>query len=494
MNKDSIGRGVVYLYVEAITMLFSGYIYWLILSKIIDPSSIGLASTIISFATIVFSFASMGVAGGVQRYIANGIAEKKYEQVQGMINSSLLITSVGVFISGIIILLFRGAIGTYFNIDFAYILLSIALFVFLVFSALLRAIIIPSLKVKVITIASVLSTLVKISFTLFLVFLGYGVYGIIFGFLTYPLLSTLIFSFAINKKIYRIVPNLKVFISIKEILAASITFWIPAIISTVGSQLGTITVFLVTGSGSAGIYFISFSIVSGILVMTSVLSSIAYPAISTIKDGKKRATWRLIKISLLLTIPISNILIFYPQAILSLFGSSYVLGYATLQILALTSLPTCISTGIGVLLYAYGDNRKFLLLGLSTSVPRVMLYFLFVPIFGGNGAALSFLIGSILGAIISLWYAKSIRIMLFYKQIFALFVVPIIIAIPTTLFDINSILSIIIILASSYVIFIALKLIDPQDVEDILKILPNRFASPISNIMQKISKEKEKNN
>ena len=44
-------------------MLFSGYIYWLILSKITEPSSIGLASTIIAFATIVFSIASIGVAG-----------------------------------------------------------------------------------------------------------------------------------------------------------------------------------------------------------------------------------------------------------------------------------------------------------------------------------------------------------------------------------------------------------------------------------------------
>ncbi|MDN5844968.1 MAG: hypothetical protein L0H53_01700 [Candidatus Nitrosocosmicus sp.] len=43
-----------------------------------------------------------------------------------------------------------------------------------------------------------------------------------------------------------------------------------------------------------------------------VLSSIAYPTISTLKDGKKRATWRLIKISLILTIPISDILFFYP--------------------------------------------------------------------------------------------------------------------------------------------------------------------------------------
>lgn len=474
-------------------MLFSGYVYWLILSKITEPSSIGLASTIIAFATIVFSFASIGVAGGVQRYIANGIAENRFEHVQGMINSSLLITSLGVLISGVIILIFRDSIGNYFDIGFDYTLLSIALFVFLVFSDLLRAIIIPTLKVKVIAIASVLSTLVKLSVTLALVLLGYGVYAIIFGFLAYSMLSILIYTFAIKNKVYKIVPNLKLFIATKDILVASTTFWIPSIITTVGSQLGTITVFVAAGSGNAGIYFISFSIVTGIMVIASVLSSIAFPTISAIKDGKKRATWRLIKISLLMTIPISDILVFYAADILSLFGSGYVTGSTTLQILSLSSLPTCISTGIGVLLYSYGNDRKFLLLGLVTSIPRVMLYFLFVPTLGGNGAALSYLFGSIVGAIISLLYAKNIKIKIFYKQILILFIVPILIAIPLKILDFNSVFSILIILVLSYLVFAALKLIDSQDVEDIMKILPNRIRNLTSSIFHsKIKGGKER--
>ena len=134
MNKNSIGRGVVYLYIEAINMIFSGYIYWLILSKITDPTSIGIASTIIAFATIVFNIASIGVTGGIQRYIANGLAEKNFKQVQGIINSSLIITTAGVFISAITILILRDSIGAYFNLDFGYILLSIALFTFMVFA------------------------------------------------------------------------------------------------------------------------------------------------------------------------------------------------------------------------------------------------------------------------------------------------------------------------------------------------------------------------
>lgn len=480
MDKSSIGKGVVYLYIEAITMMFSGYIYWLILSKIIDPSAIGLSSTIIALATIVSSFASVGVAGGIQRYIANSIAENKHDHIQGIINSSLLITGLGILISCITIFIFRDFISSYFNIGFDYILLSIVLFIFLVFSALLRAIIIPSLKVKVITVASVISTIIKLSVTIILVFLGFGVFGIIFGFLLYPLTSTVIFTLAIKKKIYINVPSLNLFKSTKDIFIASLPFWLPAIITTIGSQLGTITVFLTMGSSNAGIYFISFSIVTGIMVIILVLSSIAYPTISALKDGKKRATWRLIKISLILTIPISNILIIYPTEVLSLFGTSYASGSSILQILLLTSLPTSISTGIGILLYSYNRNRDFLLLGLVTSIPRVVLYFIFVPAFGGSGAALAFVVGSICGGLLSLIFAKNIKIKLYYKQIVVLFFIPMVIAIPFKYFEFNSMISILIILVSSYVVFIVFRLIDSQDIDDIFKILPAGLARNFS--------------
>jgi len=487
-DKNAIGKGVVFLYVESITTLFSGYIYWLILSKIIDPSSIGLAASVIAFSTIVYSFASMGVSGGIQRYIANGIAENRFDKVHGTINSSLLITGIGVFVIAIMIMIFRDPISNYFGIGFDYILLSIILSVFLVFFALLRAIIIPSLKVKVITMAAVVSTVIKLSVTIALVLLGYGVFGILLGFLTYSVISTLIFTFAIKKKIYKNLTTVDLFTSTKDILITSVTFWIPLILNTIGSQLGTISVFLAVGSSNAGIYFICFSIVTGIILIITVLSSIAYPTISALKDGKKRATWRLIKISLILTIPISDILLFYPVEILALFGSSYTSGALTLQILSLNLLPTCIFTGIGVLLYSYGNNRGFLLLGLVTSIPRVLLYFLFVSTLGENGAALSFLVGSVCGAILSVIYSKKIRIELHYKQILILFMIPIVIAVPLKYADLNPVISILSILISSYFAFSILKLIDSRDIEDILKILPDRLVKIIYGLTSRMSR------
>ncbi|MDN5844969.1 MAG: hypothetical protein L0H53_01705 [Candidatus Nitrosocosmicus sp.] len=159
----------------------------------------------------------------------------------------------------------------------------------------------------------------------------------------------------------------------------------------------------------------------------------------------------------------------------------------------MTSLPTCIFTGIGILFYPYGNNRSFLLLGLVTSLPRVLLYFLFVYPLGKNGAALSFLIGSICGAILSIIYSKKIKMDLHYKQILILFKIPIVIAIPLKYFDLNPIISISAILISSYFAFILLKLIDSQDIEDILRILPSRLVKIIRYVWgRKLKRQNEK--
>ena len=80
MNNNSVGKGVAYLYIESITMLFSGYIYWLIISKITDPAIIGTSSTVISVVTIFVSIASIGVSGGIQRFIGKRYYDQQFRE------------------------------------------------------------------------------------------------------------------------------------------------------------------------------------------------------------------------------------------------------------------------------------------------------------------------------------------------------------------------------------------------------------------------------
>ena len=66
-------------------------------------------------------------------------------------------------------------------------------------------------------------------------------------------------------------------------------------------------------------------------------------------------------------------------------------------------------------------------LGLASNIPRVVLYFLLVPAYGVEGAAISYTIGAVIGLISSLFIAKKIGMQIFWKDL------AIILFIPTTL-------------------------------------------------------------
>jgi O-antigen/teichoic acid export membrane protein len=195
----------------------------------------------------------------------------------------------------------------------------------------------------------------------------------------------------------------------------------------------------------------------------------------------------LIKISLVITLPLSHAIIIYSAEILQIFGSSYANGSLNLEILLLSILPTAITSGIGVLVYAYGNNRQLLIIGLFTSIPRALLYFIFVPIFGGNGAAITYLMGSIIGFIVSVIIANKIGLKLFWKQIISISIIPIILTIFLKYLGLNYIFGISIATGISYILLLKLRIIDTEDMQDILKILPKMIADPMANIIIKIS-------
>jgi O-antigen/teichoic acid export membrane protein len=493
MNKNAIGKGVAYLYIEAITIMFSGYIFWLILSKITSPSVIGTSSAIISFISIFIGVSSVGVGGGIQRFLAKSLADKKIEDIKGFINSSIIIMSIGIVGSSVIILILRNWIYYSFKIDFGLVIISIIIMALTSIYYLLRAIIVPSLNTKIITTSSIFSVVIKLTVTTILVLFGTGVMGILVGYLIYPLISSIVLIITVKNTFYnhhdKINKNhtISLLYSTKDIFISSLGFWIPPTITTIGSQLGTILVMISSGANYAGIYFISFSLVSGISVIMSVLSTIAYPTISSLTDGRKRAVWRLIKISLVITLPLSHTIIVYSAEILQIFGSSYANGSLNLEILLLSILPTAITSGIGVLVYAYGNNRQLLIIGLFTSIPRALLYFIFVPIFGGNGAAITYLMGSIIGLIVSVIIANKIGLKLIWKQIISISIIPILLTIFLKYLGLNYIFGISIAIGISYILLLKLRIIDTEDMQDILKILPKMIADPVVNIIIKIS-------
>jgi len=185
-------------------------------------------------------------------------------------------------------------------------------------------------------------------------------------------------------------------------------------------------------------------------------------------------------------LPISFTVIVYSNEVLGLIGPNYVQASIPLKIILLSIFPLTLLLGISTLVYSYGNYRQVLSMGLALNVPRVLLYFALVPLYGSVGAAMAFTTGSVIGFIVSIVVAKNNRMIILWKELSLIFVIPAGIAFALDYFHITYILGIPAILFLSILLMLASRVLSRSEVRESLEILPNRIGKPLINILNKL--------
>jgi O-antigen/teichoic acid export membrane protein len=143
---------------------------------------------------------------------------------------------------------------------------------------------------------------------------------------------------------------------------------------------------------------------------------------------------------------------------------------------------------IGQLVYAYGNYRQVLYIGLASSITTTLLYFILVPILGSTGAVVSYLVGSIGGLIMSTIVSKKIGMQMQWKVLCLISIISIIPALIYSFIQLNFVIGIITTLVTAYIIFLKFKIISKSDVDDTLGVLPSEIAHPVTSIIHKVGK------
>ena len=489
-KKKTVGRGDAYIYVESIASLISGYIFWIIMSKITTSETIGIHSALISFASIVSVIASIGVPTGVQRFLGKSFSEKKLDEAKKIVSVALFLICIGITACTLTIIIVQNWIENIFEFDLPLLLIAILFVGSSALSMLFRSVVISSLNTRSLPIIIISSSIVKLILTAILLLIGTGAIGLTIGFTSSHVLSSILLGVLVIRTIFKkssVSNSVASFIaSSKSILVSSIVFWIPFLITTIGSQLGTIVVFGSQGANQAGVYFLALTIVTGITYVMNSLFIIALPTLSGLRDYRKRVAWHTIRFSALILLPFTCSLIFYSEEIMGLFGQNYTSGSASLELLLLSMLPMVVLTGINTLVYSYGNYRDVLMIGLAVSIPRTLLYFVLVPLYGGTGAAVAYTIGTIIGCLVSLEIARKIGMQIFWKELGIIFIVPAALAFAFEYYQVNFILGIIATTALTYLILLKAHIVTKTDIQDLLVILPESLSSRISKLVNKL--------
>jgi O-antigen/teichoic acid export membrane protein len=485
VNRPGTGKKVSYVYLDVLIGMFVGYILWVLLSRLTSPDVIGVASAVISVSTIFSIIADLGAYRGSTIFLGKSFSEGHIDEAKILIKASLLIITFGIFVSGLLIVIFRDLILP--DVSIGLILISILLLGFAAIYNLMRSFIIASLQTQLLPLVSIISSSTKTVLTIILILIGTGAIGITVGYLSAYISASILFFFFLARSLEsrNEVSTVSLYRGCKKILYAGIVSWIPRVMAVIGSRLGIVVLFGIEGANQTGLYFIAFSIYSVILAITDSLYSVLLPILSAMSDRRKRLVWQAMKLSLVVTVTIASAAIAYSDDIMMLFGTHYVDASMTLKILLLSVVPFTFNIAISTLVYSYGNYRQVLALGLASSVPRIIFYFVFVPMYGNNGAALSFTLGSIIAFVVSLVVAKKIGMLMFWKELVPIVAIPAGISFTTAYLMVSFILGIPIIIVFSLASFIAFGILSKSDINYYLAILPTKIQKPLDKIVNK---------
>ncbi|MEM0453674.1 MAG: polysaccharide biosynthesis C-terminal domain-containing protein [Sulfolobales archaeon] len=470
-KRFSIGKvvaGGFWLYLSSIIDNFSGFIYWMIVSALVGPTAIGIASTISSLSGLITSFLGLGIGTGVIRFFGMFLGSDDKDRLRAYfwttyIFNLLIHLGVGVFI---LLLGFEGYEFSGITND---------MFIFTSFMVIAGLNSIPSslvtsmLRTEVIFVSVILSIFFRFAVGITLIsYYSLGWVGAVIGNLI-QLYTRLVI---INLYSFRKVP-IKIGFSYKalrEVLIAGIPSWLPGLITSIGSLTGILSVYAVSGALETGYYYVSSAIANIILMIGTTILSLTFPVLSGMDDGRKRALSQVLKISIALIAPPSIYVMFYSWVPLSWLGSEYVNSAPVLTTLLLSSIPLAITSGVGSLVYAYGKYSLILAINMVTSIVRMVLYYILIPEYGGLGSAISFTIGSYAGFLVTLYVAKMIRFIVEWRLLVETVTIPLILGGVCFVLNVHWLITLTMV-ASSYIIYLKSRIIGRKELREIMKAL-----------------------
>jgi len=178
------------------------------------------------------------------------------------------------------------------------------------------------------------------------------------------------------------------------------------------------------GSYVTGLYSRAYSLfMLPISQLRAPLTAVAIPALSTLQNEPARYAryyYKLTSILALLTMPLAGFLFVCSESIIRLLlGEKWMDANAIFKILAVGAFIQAVETTRGLTLVSLGMSRKYLKIGIFTSVFFVLAFAIGVS-WGARGVALSYVISEYLIVIPSLWYSfrkTPVSVLGFFKVI-----------------------------------------------------------------------------
>ena len=470
MSIGKVVRGGFWLSLGLILSSFFGFIYWLVVSRLVGPEVVGKAAAVLGVESLTLALLGFGVPIGVQRFVGRSYGRRDFESLGEYFYSSLFLLLLLSILGGASFLL-MAVVGVRFlfldrmSLIFVGILMMLGMNGWPAVSyALFRSL----LKTEYVAATQVISGIIRLSIGILLVYLGLSFTGIMLGYVT-AAATTSILMLLLPLRILKAM-SCKFLISLRsvgEVLKAGVVSWIPNIMVFAGQWIGVLGLHAWIGGFETGTYFIAFAITSALMSLSQMILNLMFPVLSGMYDGRKRTMYRAVIFSASIMSPLAFTLIAYPSLIPSLLSPSYAAASTPIQILAAGYLLTPAYLGYTYYAYALGKYREVMAIGLAENIPRLVLYAILTGVMGERGVAVGYSTGMIFALITAIFLAKKARFKLGGPKLLKIAIIPLIISLLIIAFGISWMIGIPSLLIVSYILYTRLGMITKQDLKEI---------------------------
>jgi len=401
---QKLARGSYYLLLDNVTNVALGAIFWIILAKMIEPSSIGQTMVVIAFAMSVIGFAGFGVQVTISKYISEYNARKMPNAARRVLKLGLTM-ALGVGGSfGIAIALLSSTIAdvTYQDPALA-VLLTFAVLTFLpahtVVAALLGAFQ-GAQKMKYTVLTDLIYQIIRLTIAVTLVLYGLDSFGILVAFAAASVVaSTIGYVVLIPRAVPKSVNQKEEGHGLQQILKFSGFNYFAIGMRTLSAQIGVIVLGTQNFEWAAffGLSVLISNMVGG--VMLAVSKAMLPTASEEWVKGKKEQFKDVFSTGIRLSLMISGfaliVLMIEPSYVLRLISESYVEASTALRILVLATIISSVGVVMISILNAANRPRDVAKIGIISYGSTIILTFVLTPVMGLVGAAIAMMIGAL---------------------------------------------------------------------------------------------------
>ena len=389
MSQEKFMSSSLFLFLDIIVVAVSGWLYWLVISKLVSSPIVGQSTTVYSLVALTGTIIGLGLEYPLL---------KKSSTTQSKIVGSALIIELIITVAAVPFLIYGLR-----DLHQDYTLISIVMLASVCLAYIARYSLLGVSASKTVLVIDSVSTFVKFVTAYTLVSFGWGAAGILVSFMLQALIAACI-ALPLVKKIFGFSTG-----GVKHIIGTLKDGIVnmPSIFSRtliVSLSVVLLASFGITSS-EIGIYYIALmiSVVAG-----GLISSTAYMVIPASSMAQTDLTTRSLRIGISLTAPIISLLLVSPQFLLSLISPEYVSGQMLLVILAMGILPFAVATNTISRFNYEGKSRKLLFVGALQMLGFIAGFILLVPQYKSTGAALSILISYSISCIPALIWSEKI--------------------------------------------------------------------------------------